>query len=153
MIDQVGNEGAGARGRVQDLHVIVGQGLAEVLPQQVVGAPDDEVHHLVGGIDHAQAVGGGGIVGFIKILVDGLEELLLFGVFRDFIGGPPDGPVVGAQPVNGLPPHVAGKEGPLQGLQVPGDVVLPVELVFINHPQKNILGQDVLQQHFPHVGL
>ena len=51
VVDQVGYEGARPGSRVKNLHVIVGQGLAEVLLQQVVRPPDDEVHHLVGGID------------------------------------------------------------------------------------------------------
>ena len=75
---------------------------AEVLLQQVVSAPDDEVHHLVGSVDYAQAVGGSGVVGGIKVLVDGLEELLLLGVVGDLVGGPADGAVVGPQPAYSL---------------------------------------------------
>ena len=94
VVDQVGDEGAGPGGRVQDLHVVIGQGLAEVLLQQVVSSADDEVHHLVGGVDHPQPVGGCRIVGGVEVLVDGLEELLLLGVVGDIISGSPDCPVV-----------------------------------------------------------
>ena len=66
-------------GRVQNLDLLVGQAAAEVLLEQVVRTSNDEVHHLVRGIDHSQAVGGGRIVGLIKVFVDGLEELLFFG--------------------------------------------------------------------------
>ena len=63
MVDQVGDEGTCPGGRVQDLDVVVGQGLTEVLLEQVVRAPDDEVHHLVGRVDHPQPVGGCRVVG------------------------------------------------------------------------------------------
>ena len=125
----------------------------EVLLQQVVRAPDDEVHHLVGSVDHPQAVGGGGVVGLVEVLVNGLEELLLLRVLGDFVGGAADGPVVGAEAVDGLAAHVAGEEGLLQGRQLPGDVVLPVELVLGEHPEEDVLGEDVLEQHLPHIGL
>ena len=45
VVDQGGDEGARPGGRVENLHVVVGQRLAEVLLQQVVRPPDDEVHH------------------------------------------------------------------------------------------------------------
>ena len=66
---------------------------------------------------------------------------------------PPDGPVVGPQPVDGLPPHVAGEEGPLQVVQLAGHVVFLVKLVLGEHSQEDVLGEDVLEQHLPHVGL
>ena len=152
VVNQVGNEGAGAGGRVEDLHLFIGQAAAKVLLQQVVSPPDDKVHHFVGSIDHAQAVGSSRVVGLVKVLVNRLEELLLFGVIGNSVGSPANDPIVGAQAVNSFPAHVAGKEGLLQGVQVPGDVVFPVELVLGKHPQENVLGQDVLEQHFPHVG-
>ena len=83
------------------------------LLEQVIRAPDDEVHHLVGGVDHAQPVGRRRVVGGVEVLVDGLEELLLLGVVGDLVGGPSDDSIVGPQSVDGLPPHVAGEEGAL----------------------------------------
>ena len=151
VVDQVGHEGARPCGRVQDLHVVVGQGLAEVLLQEVVRPPDDEVHHLVGRVDHAQPVRRRRVVRLVEVLVDGLEELLFLGVVGDLVGGPSDDPVVGPQPVDGLPPHVPGEEGALQPVQLTGDVVLLVELVFPEYAEEDVLGQDVLEQHFPHV--
>ena len=47
--------------------------------------------------------------------------------------------------------HVAGEEGALQGVQLAGDVVLTVELVLVEHPQENVLGQNMLDQHLPDV--
>ena len=114
VVDQAGNESARTRGWVQNLHVLVGEAASEVLLQQMVRPPDDEIHHLVGRVHHSQPVGGGGIVRLVEVLVDGLEEPLLFGVFGDLVGGPADGPVVGPQPVDGLPAYVAGEESPLQ---------------------------------------
>ena len=151
MVDQVGDEGASPGGRVQDLHVVVGQGLAEVLLQQVVCPTDDEVHHLVGSVDHAQSVRGRRIVGGVEVLVDALEELLLLGVVGNLVGSPPDHSVVSPQPVDGLPPHVAGEEGALQAVQLLRHVVLPVELTLVEHSLEDVFGQDVLEQHLPHV--
>ena len=95
VVDQAGDEGAGACRRVEDLHVVVGQAPAEVILQQVIRAPDDEIHHLVGCVHHPQAVGGGGIVRLVEVLVDRLQELLLFRVLGNLVVGPADGPVVG----------------------------------------------------------
>ena len=118
----------------------------------MVCAADDEVHDLVGGVDDAESVRGGGVVGLVEVFVDGLEELLLLGVLGDFVGGAADGPVVGSEAVNGLASHVAGEEGLLQGGELAGDVVLAVELVFAENAEEDVLGEDVLQQHFAHVG-
>ena len=71
----------------------------------------------------------------------------------DLVGGAADGAVVGAQAVYGLAAHVAGEEGALQGVQLAGDVVLPVELVLGEDAQEDVLGQDVLEQHLAHVAV
>ena len=126
---------------------------AEVLLQQVVRAPDYEVDDLVGRVDDTEPVGGGRVVGFVEVLVDGLQEALLLGVVGDVVGGPADGAVVGAEPVYGLPTHVAGEEGVLQPVEPPRDVVLAVELVLGEDAQEDVLRQDVLEQHLPHVGV
>ena len=119
--------------------------------QQVVRAADDEVHDLVGGVDYPQAVGGGGVVGLVEVFVDGLQELLFLGVVGNLVGGPADGPVVKAEAVDGVPAQVAGEKGLLQGVEPAGDVVFSVELVLGEHPQEDVLGQDVVQQHLPDV--
>ena len=49
------------------------------------------------------------------------------------------------------PPHAACEEGLLQRVEPLGDVVLAVELVFREHPQEYVLGEDVLEQHLAHV--
>ena len=63
VVDEGRDEGARPGGWVQDLDVVVGQGLTEVLLKQVVRAPDVEVHHLVGRVDHPQPVGGCRVIG------------------------------------------------------------------------------------------
>ena len=100
----------------------------------------------------SRPVGRRRVVGGVEVLVDRLEELLLLGVVGDLVGGPSDDSVVGPQPVDGLPPHVASEEGALQPVQLPRHVVLPVELVLPEYTQENVLGQDVLEQHLPYVG-
>jgi hypothetical protein len=74
VLQQLADVGAGARGRVEDVHVAVDQVLAEVGFAQPVGAVDHEAHDLVGGVDHAQAVGGLGVVDLVEVLVDDLQE-------------------------------------------------------------------------------
>ena len=153
VVDEAGDEGAGAGGRVEDLDVVVGQGAPEVLLQQVVGAADDEVDDLVGGVDDAEAVGGGGVVGLVEVLVDGLEELLLFGVVGDLVGGAADGAVVGREAVPSLMAHRAGEEGLLQSVQLAGDVVLAVELIVVEDAEEDVAGEDVLEEHLADVGV
>ena len=83
VFDQLGDEGARAGGGVEDFHALVAQRLAEVLEDQMVGALDHEAHDLIRRVDHAQAVGGLGVVGVVEILVERLEELLLLVVVGD----------------------------------------------------------------------
>ena len=45
------------------------------------------------------------------------------------------------------------KKGVFQRVKLPGHVVFAVELVLGEHPQEDVLGQDVLQQHLPDIGL
>ena len=80
----------------------------------MVGAANDEVDDLVGGVDDAEAIGGGGVVGLVKVLVDGFEELLFLGVVGDFVSCSADGAVVGPQAVDGLSTHVAREKGVLE---------------------------------------
>ena len=44
------------------------------------------------------------------------------------------------------------KKRALQLVELPGDVVLAVELVLGEHAQEDVLGEDVLEQHLAHVG-
>ena len=76
---------------------LVDQVLAEVLLAQPVGALDHEAHDLVGRVDHAQPVGGLGVVDLVEVLVDDLEEGLLLVVAADLRRGGADGGVVGLQ--------------------------------------------------------
>ena len=77
--------------------------------------------------------------------------MLFLGVVGDFVGGAADGAVVGTEPVYGVSADVAGEERVLQRAEPLGDVVLAVELVLGEHLLKDVLGQDVLQQHLAHV--
>ena len=96
VVYEAGDEGARAGRGIENLDVVVGEAASEVLLEQVVRAADYEVDHLVGGVDDAEPVCGGGVVGLVEVLVDGLEEALLFGVVGYVVGGPPDCAVVGA---------------------------------------------------------
>ena len=49
--------------------------------------------------------------------------------------------------------HFTAKEQVLQLVELLGDVVLPVELAFVKYACKDVLGEDVLDQHFPYVGV
>ena len=119
-----------------------------MLLQQVIGAADDEIHHFDGGVEYAQRFGGDRVVGFIKIFVNGFNKPLFFAVIGDIGGGGGDSAVVGQQFANGFAAQAAGKESLRQSVQLPGDVVFLMELVFGKHAQENVFGQDVLNQHF-----
>ena len=97
MLDQFGDEGAGAGGRIEDFHVLVDQRLAEVLLAQPVGALDHEAHDLVRRVDDAEAVGLLLVVDLVEILVDGLEKVLLLVMAGDERGGALDRGVVRSQ--------------------------------------------------------
>ena len=75
----------------------------------------------------------------------------LSALYSDFVGSTPNRAVVGTQPVNGLTSHVACEKSVLEGIQLAGDVILPVKLVLVEHPQENVLGQNMLDQHLPDV--
>ena len=120
--------------------------------QQGVGGADHEVDDLVGGIDDAEPVGGFGVVRLVKVFVHALEEGLLFGVVGDFVGGSADGAVVRPQPVDGVSADFAGEEGLFECVESARDVVFLVELVFAEHAQEYVAGEDVLDEHFADVG-
>jgi hypothetical protein len=153
VLQQLADVGAGARGRVEDVHVAVDQVLAEVLFTEPVGAVDHEAHDFVGGVDHAQAVGGLGVVDLVEVLVDDLEEGLLLAVAADLRGGGADGGVVGFQALERVLLQRTREEGAFQRVQLAGDVVVLVKVAVVEDVGKDFLGQDVLDQHLAHVGL
>ena len=67
-----------------------------MLLQQPVDTANYEVHHLVGRVYHAEAVGGAWVVRLVKVLVDGFKELLFLGVVGDLVGSTPNRAVVGS---------------------------------------------------------
>ena len=153
VLHQLADEGAGAGGRVEDLHVLVDQVLAEVLFAEPVGAVDHEAHDLVGRIDHAQPVGGLGVVDLVEVLVDDLEEGLLLVVAADLRGGGADRGVVGLQALERVLLQAAGEEVAFQRVQLARDVVVLVKVAVVEDLGEDFFGQDVLDQHLAHVGL
>ena len=150
-LDQLGDEGAGAGGGVENLHIAVVEMAVKVPAGEVVCGADHEFHNLARRIDHAEAVCGLGIVDLVEVLVNHLEKTLLFVVIGDAEGRPLNGGVVALEPVQGVAPHIAGEEGALQFVQPVGDVVFAVELVFAEDLEKDIPGEHVLDQHFAHI--
>ena len=61
----------------------IDQRLAEMLLAEPVGAFDHEAHDLVGRIDDAKPVGSLRVIDLVEILVDDLEEALLFRMAGD----------------------------------------------------------------------
>ena len=79
----------GAGGRVEYLDVVVGEAAAEVLLG--AGGPRPCIMKSttsLGVYTTPSLSAAAGIVRFIKILVDGLQEALLLGVVGDLVGGP-----------------------------------------------------------------
>ena len=82
-----------------------------------------------------------------------LEEFLLFRMRRDRGRRRADRRVVGLQRLQRLALHCPAKEHPLQLIELFGDVVLAVEVALVEDVVEDFLGEDVLDQHLPHVGL
>lgn len=113
---------------------------------------DHEAHDFVGRVHHAQAIGGLGVIDLVEVLVNDLQEGLLFVVARDLAGGAADRGVVGLERLQGLVLGVAGEEGMLQLVQLARDVVVLVVIGAGEHQCEDFLGEDVLDQDLAHVG-
>ena len=115
------------------------------------GALQHEADDFAGGVDDAEAVGELGVVNLVEVFVDGFEKALLFVVVGDAGGGLANGAVVGFQPLEGVFLGGAGEEGFLDAGELAGDVVFAVELGVVEDAEKDVFGEDVLEQHFAHV--
>jgi len=118
MLQQFANESARPRSRVKNFDASVDKVLAEVFFAKPVGAFDHEAHDFVGRIDHAQPIGGLGIIDLVKILVDDLEKGLLFRMRGNLRGGRADGGVIGLKLLERLPLGAAGEEFLLQRVKL-----------------------------------
>ena len=151
MVDEVANEGAGAGGGIEDLHAGVFQHLAKVFLQEVIRTLDHEAHDFVGRVDHAEAIGFFGVVTFVKVFIDDLEEALFFVVVVDAGSLGVDGVVIMFDAGQGAAPDFFGEEGVGQLLQFVGDVVFLVEVGFVEDGVEDIGGEDMLDDHFADV--
>ena len=75
-LDEVRHEGPRPREGVQDVHAVVGQGLAELAAQHPVGLAQDVVDYLGGGVHHAHLVGGALERDLEEALVEVTDKLL-----------------------------------------------------------------------------
>ena len=153
VLQQFADEGARASGRVEDVHILVDQVFAKVLFAQPVGPVDHEAHDLVGRVDHAQPVRSLGVVDLVEVLVNDLQEGLLFAVAADLRSGGADGSVVGFQTLECLLFERACEEGAFQRIQLARHVVVLVEVAVVKHLGEDFFGQDVLDQHLAHIGV
>ena len=75
-LQEAGHEGAGADKGVDDVHVLVAETAAELLPQHIVDTVNDEIDTLHRGVNNAELGGGereGPLKEFlVKVLDDGL---------------------------------------------------------------------------------
>ena len=56
-LHESGDEGAGAGERVENVDIVVGETLAEMLTGDGVGGVEDPVNNLDGGVDDAECIG------------------------------------------------------------------------------------------------
>jgi len=121
--------------------------------RNLLQAREHEIDDLLRGIDDAGGVGALDGEALEKLLVNGVEALLLFGEVRDGVGGGLDGDV---EAVEFLEELVAGEgaagEGDGDFLDLGGDVVALHELVHVENLPKDAPGEDVLDEHFLHGG-
>ena len=66
-------------------------------------------------------------------------------------GGAANGGVIRLQTFEGLPLQRTGEKRTFKRIQLSGDVVVLVKVRIIKHLGENLFGQDVLNQHFPHI--
>ncbi len=78
MFQELDDQSACPRRWVKNLNVAVDQAFAEVLLAKPIGAFDHEAHNLVGRIDHPKPISCFRIVELVEVLVDLLQETLLF---------------------------------------------------------------------------
>jgi hypothetical protein len=76
VVDQLGHEGTGSDGGIEDFYLLIDQLFAKMLVAQPISALDHKSYKFTGRIDHAKTVGLFLIVNLVEILVDDLEKFL-----------------------------------------------------------------------------
>jgi hypothetical protein len=102
-------------------------------------------------IDDSQTICGFGIVRFIEILVYRFEKSLFLLVVIDTRGCPTDNGIIALDRTEGVSFHTAGEKCLDDSLKFPRDIVLPMELGFVEDIDKDVLCQDVLDHHLPDI--
>ena len=153
MFQQFADEGSGASGRIEDVHVFVDQVFAKVFFGEPVRAVYHKAHDLVRRVHHTQAVGGLGVIDFVKVFVDDFEEGLLLAVAADLRGGGAYRGVIRFQTFERLLLQASGKKFVFQRVQFTSDVVVLVEVAVVKHLGENLFGEDVLDKHLAHIGI
>lgn len=91
---------------IEDVDAGVGEGFAELLLKDFFDAADHEVDNRLRGVNDAVGVSLLDVEALEELLVDGVEEVLFFGVALLGLGGALDG---GVEAVEGLEELVAEK--------------------------------------------
>ncbi len=151
VFEQLADEGAGSRRRIENLHILVDQVAAEVLLAQPVGRLDHEAHDFVGRVDDAETIRRFWVVDLVEVLVDDLEKGLFLVVAADLAGAAADRGVIGFERLQRLVLGVAGEEGRFELIQLVRDVVVLVIARARKHQREDFLGEDVLDQDFAHI--
>ena len=151
MLKQFDDEGACAGRRIKNLDALVDQVLAEMLLAQPVGRADHEAHDLARCIDDAEAIGGHRVIDLVEILVEALQEPLLFRVAGDHRCGRLDARIIGAERFQQFLLLAIAEQFLLQRVKRGGDIVLAVEVGILEHLGEDVFGQDMLDEHFPNV--
>ena len=97
MLQEFANKSAGSRRGVENFDARVDEVLAEMLFAKPIGAFDHEAHDFVWRVDHAEPVGGLGIINLVEVLVDDLQKGLLFRMRGNLRGGGANGGVIGLE--------------------------------------------------------
>ena len=126
--------------------------LAKMFEAQMVGRFNHKTHNFVGRVDNAQAVGGFGVVRFVEVFVEHLEEFLLFLVVVDLGGAGLDDAGVAFDAAVNLAAHFACVKSTHHVAQFMGNNVFAVELRFVKDGDEDVFGEHVLHNHFAHVG-
>ena len=153
MVNHFANKRPGAGGRVEDIDIVIDEIVPEVLFAKPITAFDHESNDFVWRIDNTEPVGGFWVVDLVEVLVNRFQESLLLVMGDDLGSRLADRGVLWFQPFERLKFRIACKECFLKLAQRAGDVIVLMEGSARKNGCEYFSSQDVLDEHFTHVGV
>ena len=151
MFEQLNDERASARRRIKDFNAAIHQLFAEMGLAQPIGAADHEADNLSRRINHAQPIRRHRVINLVEILIQPFEKALFLTVAINHGGGGLDRGIIWPKLFEQLLLFAVAEQFILKRDQRHRDIILAVEIGVFKHFGKDILSQDMLDQHFLHI--